>query len=189
MDINWINVWELKIENYRTSLALLNPSSHCCQFSSICGDRTWNSGRVSYLGNVRLAMLTYFSSIYRKLMCHSWIWWIIERFLALLNPCANCRHSSSIWGRSDTESGRVSYFGNVTLAKFTYFSWTYRGLMSDSWKRRVIERFLALLNPSSHCCQSSSICGGSDMEKGRVSYLGNVKLAKFTYFSCIYIGD
>ena len=38
------------------------------------------------------------------------------------------------WVDQTLKSGRVSNLSNVKLSNFTYFSWIYSGLMSDSSK-------------------------------------------------------
>ena len=166
----------------KRSLALLNPRSLRCRSFPYGVDRTWKSGRVSYLGNDKLAKVTYFSWIYRGLMWHSWKWWIIERSVALLNP-THIAGSSLPYGVDRTwKSGRVSNLGHFKLTKLTYFSWIYiYGCTCHSWKGWIIERSLSLLNPSSHCCQSSSIWDKSDMEKwksllSRQCWIGKIYL-------------
>ena len=152
------------------SIALLNPCSNCCQSFPLSVDRTWKSERVYYIGNVELAKFTYFSWIYKEIMCHSWKW-CDRTFPCVVKSQFTLLSVPSIWDRSDMEIGKVSYLGNVKLTKFIYFSWIYRKLMCHSWKLWIIERSIALLNPSSDCCQFLPYRVDRTWKSGRVSYI------------------
>ena len=119
-------------------------------------DRTWKSGRVSFLGNVKLAKFTYFFWIYRGLMCQSWKRWIIEGSLALLNPSSHCCQSSSIWGRSISKMEKFPIWAMLNWKSLLISPWVYRRLMSDSWQLQIIVLSRKLLNELSHFLRNVS---------------------------------
>ena len=166
-------------------LALLNPDHIAVIPLSYGVDRTWKSGRISYLVTFKLAKFTYFSRIYRGSICHSWKWCTIQCSVALLNHSWRCCQFSSIWGRWQMKNWK----NFPSMQCYTFFSRIYKGLVCHSWKMASYRTSSCVVKSQPVHIPVSPLPNGVDWtwKCGRVSYLGNVNMAELTYFSWIYV--